>query len=558
MKLLLQIFAPGKPAPLLAIFFIAVASVLAYCNTFSVPFIFDDDDSIRLNQTIRSLWPIGPVLKPIEGGATVAGRPILNLSFAVNYAIGGESLLGFHITNLLLHILASATLYAFLGKLLRAAVIRERFQGDPLSLAFWISLIWALHPIQTESVTYIAQRAESLAGLFYLLTLYFFARGVESPDKKPWLLASVAACAIGMGCKEIVASVPIIALLYDRIFVAGSFREAFRQRWSFHATMAATWLLLAYFILATNNRGNTAGLNLSISSFDYFKTQCFAILEYLRLTCWPHPLVLDYGTRISTSPSVFILSALVLSGMAIASLFAAFRGSAYGFLGVWFFAVLAPTSSFVPVVTQTMATHRMYLALAPVLTAALLLAYSRFGQKALFACAPIAFIFGTLTFIRNRDYQSEKSIWADTILKCPSNERALLNLSEIFVHEGKYSEAFALAEESLKMSPRNPKAHSLLAMSLFDMNRTDESLKHFQHALFLDPSNGFHYRNLGIALYELGRFEEAKRYLNEALRINPDSSFVRRVLEKISKGEKPGAGKFKYNQLPETGNQSGR
>jgi tetratricopeptide (TPR) repeat protein len=536
----------GRRVHLAAIALIAIATAVAYHNSFSGPFVFDDEWSIEKNPTIRSLWPIWPVITPLAGGDTVSGRPILNLSFAINYAIGGGSVFGYHLTNLMLHILAGAMLYAFLLVMFRSPALREKFAAPSLPLAFFATLLWALHPIQTESVTYIVQRAESLASLFYLLTLFLFALGIERG--KTWLWFSVAACAIGMGCKEIVASVPIMALLYDRTFVSGTFREAFRQRWSIYAAMASTWLLLAYFILATGNRGATAGLNLTITSYEYFTTQCVAILEYLRLSFWPHPLIFDYGRRIVSSTMEFLLPALILTGLGVASVVALARRSVYGFLGVWFFAMLAPTSSFVPVVTQTMATHRMYLALAAVICTALLLAYSRFGRKTFFACPVIALVLALLTLDRNTDYRSIGSIWGDTVMKNPTNKRALVNLSIFLVNSGKYSDAFTLAKEASRIDPDDHRALTVLGMALAGMGQQKEALAYYRQALVAQPTNGAYHRNLGIALLGAGTRDEAGGFLQEAIRIDPTDFAARNALQTITAGRTNQAG-----SLPEAG-----
>jgi hypothetical protein len=161
------------------------ASVFAYANTFQVPFLFDDMPSIVENPTIRHLWPPGQALSPpSEGGVTVSGRPVLNLSLAVNYAISGLDLWSYHALNLAIHLLAGLTLFGVVRRTLRTLRGRSPLAGDgsesPASgllhsdsdlVAFVVAALWLLHPLQTESVTYIIQRAESLMGLFFLFTL---------------------------------------------------------------------------------------------------------------------------------------------------------------------------------------------------------------------------------------------------------------------------------------------------------------------------------------------------------------------------------------------------
>ena len=190
---------------------IAVAACWTYGGSFSGPFVFDDLTSIAQNATIRHLWPIWPVLNPpADGGLTVGGRPMVNLSLAVNYALGGERVWGYHAVNLGIHVLAGLTLFG---------VVRRTLHS--IFLGFAVALLWVLHPLQTESVTYLAQRAESLMGLFYLLTLYCFIRGVERVVPNALVRpAIVAPDALGTTRSTVVGGDP---LWFSLSFLACSF-----------------------------------------------------------------------------------------------------------------------------------------------------------------------------------------------------------------------------------------------------------------------------------------------------------------------------------------------
>src|ERR1022692_1539631 len=200
---------------------VVAAGLLAYHNSFTGPFIFDDFYSIEDNPTIHHLWPIWQTLSPPRIGApTVEGRPLVNLSLAINYALGGYRLWGYHALNLTIHILAALTLFGIVRRTLLQPRLQERFGAAADGLALAVAVLWMVHPLQTESVTYIIQRAESLMGLFYLLTLYCFLRaaGAGGPGRFWWLAASVFACLLGMATKEVMVSAPLVVLLYDRTF----------------------------------------------------------------------------------------------------------------------------------------------------------------------------------------------------------------------------------------------------------------------------------------------------------------------------------------------------
>ena len=374
---------------------LAAGAIAAYSGTFSAPLLFDDIYAIVHNPTIRhwstAFWP--------PGYTTATGRPILNLSLAVNYAISGTAVWSYHALNLAIHVLAGLTLFGIVRQALRlrsgqalrlrsgqalrlrsGQALARRTGAEASLIGFGAALLWTLHPLQTESVTYIVQRAESLMGLFYLLTLYCFIRGIDAERADAsgpragraswvWFTLSTVACLLGMGTKEVMVSAPLIVLLYDRTFVAGSFREAWRRRWGLHVALAATWLPLAGLVAGAGwNRNGMSGFDVGITPWAYWLTQFEAVARYLWLSVWPHPLVFDYGTFWARLSTEVVLDALVVLGLAVAVLVALWRRPKLGFLGAWFFAILAPTS-IMPGRTQMIVEHRMYLPLAAVIVA---------------------------------------------------------------------------------------------------------------------------------------------------------------------------------------------
>src|SRR5580700_10360835 len=214
----------SSPATGLACAMIVLAALAVYYNSFSVPLIFDDALSIINNPTIHKLES---AFSP-PPNECVGGRPILNFTFALNYALAGLNVWGYHAFNLLIHALAGLTLFGLLRRTLSRPPLNGRFGVAALPLALAVAVIWTVHPLQTEAVTYVSQRAESLMGLFYLLTLYGFIRSVESHTPARWQVFSFLACLLGTMSKEIIVTAPVMVLLYDYTFVAGSFHEAWR------------------------------------------------------------------------------------------------------------------------------------------------------------------------------------------------------------------------------------------------------------------------------------------------------------------------------------------
>jgi tetratricopeptide (TPR) repeat protein len=497
---------------------LAVAIVAAYVTSFGGTWVFDDLMAISENPTIRYPAQLDHVLLlPGDEAGTVGGRPVVNLTLALNYAIGGLDPRGYHAVNLAIHVLAAVTLFG----LARRTLLRlPRFAASAAPLAFAVAALWALHPLQTEAVTYVVQRVESLCGLCYLLTLYCFVRSVDSPRPRRWQIAAVAACLAGMGSKEVMASAPLLVLLYDRTFVAGSWREAWRRRGGLHGALFATWLLLGVLVAGTAGRGGTAGFATAVSWWQYALTQCHAIVHYLRLALWPYPLVFDYGTPLYPFSAV-IPQALLLLGLLGATVWALVRRPALGFLGAWFFLILAPSSSIVPVATQTMAEHRMYLPLAAVLALLVLGVHALGGRRVLPAGLALAAGAGVLTGFRNVDYHSELALWGDTVAHCPENFRAHNNLGIALTLAGRLPEAEAQFRETLRLRPDNADAHLNLCHVLGQLGRPDEAAAHGETAVRLEPDTAAAHINYAEVLEQLGRLDEAAVHYERGLQLEP-------------------------------------
>ncbi len=584
-----------------------LAALAAWSNSFHGAFVLDDIPTIVSNPSIRRLGDLGAVLSPPKMGLPVTGRPLVNLTLALNYAVSGTQVWSYHALNLVIHVLAGLTLFGIVRRTLmfpscRSLLARStssgpracrgagdpscavgrgssptlldvpgvkpdlqspasaRLQSDATSLALAIALLWTVHPLQTEAVTYVVQRAESLMGLLYLLTLYCFIRGTEydanSADsgtaKTPghqgggartraffvslclggsksggasWYALSFLACLLGMATKEVMVSAPLIVLLYDRTFLAGSFRAAWRQRRPVYLGLAGTWLLLAWLVASADNRGGTAGFGTPVTAWNYALVQSGAIIHYLRLTGWPHPLVFDYGTAVVHSlAGVWWQTIVVLASLGI-TIWALIRKPRCGFLGAWFFLILAPSSSVVPVVTQTMAEHRMYLPLAAVIVGAtaglhLLLRRSAPASSLMVALA-LALPLAWLTARRNEAYRSELTLWTDTVASIPQSSRAHNNLAWVLQQQGKAGEANAQFARAVALQPDYVTAHYDWGVALLDQGRAAEAIIQLEAAVRLAPGHADALVNLGNALMQVRQAAEAVARYEQALRLKP-------------------------------------
>ena len=493
---------------------LAVAVVAAWANSFRGPFVLDDIHAIAENATIQHFQT---AFAPPSEGQTVSGRPLVNISFALNWAVGGVSVTGYHALNLAIHSMAALALFGVARRTLLSPALAPRFAAHATPLGCAIALWWMLHPLQTESVTYLSQRAESLAGLWLLLTLYAAIRGVDSPKSVCWTALAIITCLLGMASKETMFAAPLLVLLHDRTFFAGTFGRALRRRPGLYTGLAATWLLLGWLVWRTGNRGTTAGFGLGITPWHYLLTQCAALVHYLRLALWPAPLVLDYGFTLITAPREVWLQGLGLLALLAATIAAIGRLSPWGFLGAWFFLLLAPSSSIVPVATQTIAEHRMYLPLAAAMAAGVVTLWCAMGRRAWLTATAGGLALGALTVLRNNDYENELSLWRDTVMKRPQNARAHNNLGNVLKSSAAPAAALAEYETALRLKPDFMIARINLANLLQGLNRTPEAIAQYEEAIRLNPRSPEAHHNLAAILERAGRLNEAVAHYQAAL-----------------------------------------
>lgn len=514
-----------------AIALIVAAGVSAYSNSFEGEFVFDDLPAIRDNPDVRHAWPPWRVVF----SETLASRPVLGLTLAANYALGGLDVRGYHAVNLAIHVLAAGVLFGLVRRTLRLSALRERFgrAADPLALA--AALVWMVHPLQTASVTYIIQRGESLMGLFYLLTFYAVLRAAESSRPKGWYAAAAVACALGMGTKQVMLTAPVAVLLYDRTFLAGTFREALRRRWGLYAAMAASWLVLVPHLAAVGSwfvMGLMSSARQGVdyrplpTSWEYARSQVGVLVQYLRLAAWPSPLCVDYGWPVADTMGGILPPAVVVGVLAAAAAWGLARRWAAGFLGAAFFLVLAPTSSIVSTEDPAFE-HRMYLPLACVVVLAVCGAYAaglwvlgrfvaadrprRLLGWVLSAAAVLAAVaaLGCATVLRNGDYRTALGLWEDTVRKRPENPRAHCNLGSYLRDAGNLSAALVELNRALALRPHYPAAFNDRGKTYLALARPREAIEDFTRVLEAIPKFSEALYGRGTAYRMSSMFDEA-------------------------------------------------
>lgn len=499
---------------------ILALAVLAYANALNNPFVFDDRATILENPTLKTL--VGSLAGGPRQGPT-AGRPLVNLTFALNYGWSGASPWGYHATNVLLLGLCGCVLFALIRRALMLPRLSHVAAGRETAIAAAVAAIWTVHPIQSELVDYVTQRTESMMALAWLITLYAGVRGMTTDRALPWYALSALASAAGMACKESMVTAPIVVLLFDATFVSGGPMKALRARPAYYGALAATWLVLIGLNLS-GPRSNSAGFTSGPSAWTYLLNQAPMILRYLRVALAPVGLVLDYGEPRALSLANVWPSFLVVAGLVLASLAAWARWPAVAFLGTTFFVLLAPTSSFVPIATEVGAERRMFLPLAALIILGVfavrwVLHHLPAGRRSLVAPALAVLavvVLGAATLQRNTEYATSLGIWQTVIDRWPTG-RAYYNVGIELNELGRRSEAIAAYERALADWPD---AHYALGFERQADGRLDEAIAHYREYIRLEPEDANvlrAYHQLGRALLSQGKLDEALTAFREVL-----------------------------------------
>jgi len=515
-----------------------------YANSLDVPFLLDD-----------------PVpAHPLE----YTTRPLVWASFALNRAWSGAEPWSYHVLNILVHAACALLWLAVLRRALALAwpALEARRAS---TLAFVAALLWTVHPLQTGAVTYISQRAESLAALFALLTVLGFLEVVRAPRSRVGWSAALSGTLLGFLTKETAATVPAILLALELALVRASPREVWRQRGAFHlALWSVSALCVARFIwpMVFSER-SSAGLGAShlVTPLEYLCSQPGVLLHYLRLCVWPHPLVFDYAWPVAEGARAIVpqtLAVLALLGTTVALLV---RRQPVGAALAAALLYLAPTTSLVPI-RDLAFEHRMYLPLGPLLVLPLALLATRLGARALLltgTCA--ALVLGLLTLRRNEEYRSAETLWLTVVERAPENPRGHNNLAALYIDQDRLAEAEVHLRRALELKPRYGMAFDNLAVIAAARGRLEEALELFARANEIEESARVH-GHIARLLELSGRAAEAESHHARALALAPRDGRVHlahgQFLARAGRVEEARTALTRAQELDPTGRQAAR
>lgn len=514
--------AGGLARPLVLLLLAGVAT-LSYANTFHASFHFDDASSIVNNSQVKSFSAFRDLS---------ASRYLGFLTFAVNYYVGGLNPVGYHVVNLLIHITNGFLVYTLVGLLGRTSGLGA---GAPSrEVALLTALLFVVHPIQTQAVTYIVQRIASLAALFYLLAVvcYLQWRLADSISRTRawWYAAALAATLLAMKTKESSFTLPFMLLIVE----GGFFRSASRRPWVALLPFLLMLPIIPWSLASEGAVGmhqGEAGLARETADIDrlsYLYTQCRVLVTYLRLLVWPVQQNLDYDYPIydlvlQTPVWLSLLGLLGLLGLALYLFVASTRWRLVGFGVLWFFGTLSVESSIIPI-RDVIFEHRVYLPSVGMLLAASVVAgrlLARWRLLPVVAVVVVVVLAGA-TYARNQVWADEITLWRDVVTKSPKKARVHHSLGHAYLIQGRLDEAVTELRTSIQLDPNFPDAHNSLGVAYGQQGQGEASIQEYQTAIRVKPNYAQAYFNLGVAYGERGQITEAIQEYRAAVQIKPD------------------------------------
>lgn len=503
---------------------LALIGLIAYWNSFDVPFVFDDLVSIETNTGVQfgdslnlsSLW----------------SRSVLYFTFAANRAFGGQNVWGYHFVNLLLHVLNSVLIYFLARRIFsghRPPLQQDLKQANNSAdwFAFFAAAFFLLHPVQTESVTYISSRSELLSTLFYLSAVLLFAR--RPPDRIGFVFSVIigALFVIGLGAKETVISLPMALLVYDFVFFSNASVRSLLPRWRFYAPFFVGGIAAGLYLATVTLRASIGASSGNLPAYHYFLTELRVIVRYLQITFFPSGLNLAYDFAPSTSFTELrvLMSASLLAGLLFLGWFSRRRIPIVAFSILWFFVTLAPTSSFISI-RDVIFEHRLYLPLAGMsilfpffVTKIQRLAGSHRGFQMAGAIVLLALLIGTIA--RNEVWRDDVRLWSDAIAKAPGGARGYQALALVYYRRGQYDKAIEVTRQAMdRIKEDSSGADFNIGQFCLGIGQYDQALEAFSKAIERSATSKDRSRaeyNLAVTyLYQWNALKQKKQQMEES------------------------------------------
>lgn len=521
---------------ILAFLSVILVTGIIYSNSLQGPFQFDDVKRIVGIRAAQS-FDIKETFQYSKN------RFLLYLTYALNFYFGKENVVGYHILNLIIHIISS--IFVFLLALCifdSPRLSSSIFKKDRRIIALFASLIFSAHPIQTESVTYIWQRGESMAGMFYLLAIVLYARfrlvQVHSPGQKGGLsfyvlsLVSIVLCSL---TKAISATLPTAILFYEMFFMSKNrieFTKAFKK------ILPILALTLVPVILARYDVRESEGVGVRLSPYymPYYYTKLRVLCRAFSLMLLPLNQTIEYDFTLSSSlvepistfySLIFHLSLIILAGLLFK------HHPLISFAIGWCYLILSGTT--ILFLDDLFFEHYLYL---PLFGYTLLLPmcilnlghHMRINRKwAIGFLILLLAAYSTATYNRNKVWQTEISLWEDAVKKSPTKPRPNYTLGIYYFRAKRYRDALKHYELALRYKPLYPEAYYRLGEYYFHLGNVEKAVANYKQAIEIKPEFFEAYLNLAFVYRNSGKYASARRYFKKALELTNEAGYIKEI-----------------------------
>jgi protein O-mannosyl-transferase len=512
---------------------IALTAFIVYSNSFDCQFHFDDESGIVKNHLITRLsyfYNIDPWLN--------LHRPLANFSFALNYHFSKLNVSSYHLVNLIVHIIAGIFIFLLIKLILDLNNYKNaKIDRHKNLFALLAALIFVVHPIQTQAITYIVQRMASMAAMFYIMSIYFYSRGrIEQVQNNKVLkaillyISALMSGIFGVMTKQSAITFPFAFLLFEFCFIRNKENKIFKN----YITISFSALIIACvaFLFFNGNILTSALHGTDISSMDYLINQFVIIVKYLRLTVLPINQCADYGNINFGYPYIKSFSRfdvigcfLLLIGLFALAVYFYKKNKAFSFGIFWFFLTLSIESSVIPI-ADPMFEHRMYLPMVGM---------SIFLMNSLFMMLPklktiyiysfitsVIFFLGILCHSRNDVWKYDLTLWTDVTESAPNNTRAWYNKGLALAKAGKHEEAVKSYDRAIEIKPEFYEAFNNKGIVLYKLGKYEEAVNCYDKAIKIKPEYFNAWFNKGNVLHKLGNLEEAVKCYDKVIEINPE------------------------------------
>jgi tetratricopeptide (TPR) repeat protein len=497
---------------------LAVIPVIVFCNTLDNTFVYDDSVTIVNNNLIKN-WKNFYTLFSFNYfmlSGELSYRPLVTLSYFIDYSLWGATPVGFHLTNLLLQTVNTVLFYIFLKRVTKVN-----------TLAFFSTLLFTTHPILTETVNSISYREDIITALFFLIAFILFLKINEKPlPRYKFLLfyaGSLLSYLLSLFSKEMAITLPILLVLFDIFYLSsGNPLQTLIKR--LKSIYIGYFCITGFYLFIQFIMFRHAYIRL-----DQTKQSLFVMIKvlasYIKLLFLPFNLNADYVVpQLTTGIASFIISVLLVTTIAVLTIRLCKNNKQYWFFISWFFITLLPVSNIIPI-GNIMAERYLYI---PIMgfSGIMGILVKKFDFKKPFVAicfAIVIFILGVMCIYRNGIWRDELTLWYSTALREPNSARAHHNIGVVHSAKGYYEYAELEYKKTLEINPKDIEAHYNLGNAYERKGILDNAIKEYQDAIRYNPYYADAYNNLGSIYKKKQLFDKAIEHYKKAIKCNPFS-----------------------------------